>query len=114
MAVKRQRAAAAEQRRKLENMFDPQVLERMRKEFAAADTDGSGSIDTAEVATMLAQLHGNASSSLEEQRRSAEALMRTMDADRNGQIDFEEFCFRFGRRYQMAVSYTHLTLPTKA
>jgi Ca2+-binding EF-hand superfamily protein len=106
MAAIRQRAGSAathaerEQRRKLENMFDPQVLERMREEFSAADADGSGSIDTEEAAAMLGRLQGGAGSSPEELRRSAEALMRTIDVDRNHQIDFEEFCFRFGRRYQ--------------
>jgi hypothetical protein len=87
-------AAAAEQRRKLENMFDPQVIERMRVEFQAADADGSGEIDAEEAAAMLGKLQGGAGSSSAELRKSAESLLRTMDADRNGQISFEEFCFR--------------------
>lgn len=87
-------AAAAEQRRKLENMFDPQVIERMRVEFQAADADGSGEIDAEEAAAMLGKLQGGAGSSPAELRKSAESLLRTMDADRNGQISFEEFCFR--------------------
>lgn len=74
MAAMRQRAGSAathaerEQRRKLENMFDPQVLERMREEFSAADADGSGSIDTEEAAAMLGRLQGGAGSSPEELR----------------------------------------------
>eukprot|EP01044_Picomonas_judraskeda_P030017 COSAG03_NODE_10626_length_638_cov_1.213358_1_plen_66_part_10 len=30
--------------------------------------------------------------------------MRSVDTDRNHQIDFAEFCFRFGRRYQMEIA----------
>ena len=96
-------AAARQRRQKIENMFDPEVIARMRTEFALADADGSGEIDADECSVMLAKLQGG-SSTPAELKREAESLLRTMDADRNGQISFEEFCFRFGRRYQMEIA----------
>lgn len=75
----------------------------MRTEFAAADTDGSGEVDAQEAAVMLSKLQGGVSTPAD-LKREAESLLRTMDADRNGQISFDEFCFRFGRRYQMEIA----------
>lgn len=103
MATLKQRSAAADKRRALEGRFDPEVIARMREEFDAADTDGSGEVDVHECAAMLGKLDGGRQSKAELQK-SAANLLHQLDADRNGQIDFHEFCFRFGRRYQMVPS----------
>ena len=103
MATLKQRSAAADKRRALEGRFDPEVIARMREEFDAADTDGSGEVDVHECAAVLGKLDGGRQSKAELQK-SAANLLHQLDADRNGQIDFHEFCFRFGRRYQMVPS----------
>ena len=61
MATLKQRSAAADKRRALEGRFDPEVIARMREEFDAADTDGSGEVDVHECAAMLGKLDGGGS-----------------------------------------------------
>lgn len=87
----------------LRNQFDPQVIAFMRSQFDAADIDGSGEIDSTEAAQLLEKLGGGGATQAE-RLRSAENLIRAMDSDRNGTLSFEEFCFRFGRRFQMELA----------
>ena len=88
------RSTATAARDALCNQFDPEVIAFMRAQFDAADTDGSGEIDSAEAAQLLAKLGGGGATEAE-RLRSAENLIRSMDSDRNGTLNFEEFCFRF-------------------
>ena len=59
----------------------------LRAQFAAFDSDGSGSIDRAELRALLARATGTAP-------REAElaTMMRAADADGDGTIDYDEFC----------------------
>jgi len=84
-------------------MFDKEVIEKMREQFSAADKDSSGEIDSHEAA-MIFSRWSNPDATPAQQRRAAEALKNQVDTDRNGRVSFEEYCFRFGRRYQMDIA----------
>ena len=56
-----------------------------RKLFDQADVDGSGTLDQAEITELAAKL-GHVLN-----RRQARAAMAQMDADGNGEVDFDEF-----------------------
>lgn len=86
-----------------ETMFDPEVIAELRRQFQEADRDGSGEIDAFEACTLFAR-SCEPSASEEEVRRTADGLRQQMDADRSGTISFNEYCFRFGRRYQMELN----------
>ncbi|CAJ1397685.1 unnamed protein product [Effrenium voratum] len=83
-----------------EAMFDPEVIAELRRQFQQADKDGSGEIDALEACTLFARSCGEGASE-EEIRKTAESLRNQLDTDRSGTISFKEYCFRFGRRYQM-------------
>jgi len=57
----------------------------MKKAFEAFDTDGSGTIDTAEITTMIKKLK------LDLSPAQVKQLMVDADPDGSGEIDFEEF-----------------------
>ena len=80
MATLKQRSAAADKRRALEGRFDPEVIARMREEFDAADTDGSGEVDVHECAAMLGKLDGGRQSKAELQKSGALTLELGDDA----------------------------------
>ena len=61
---------------------DPGELEDLKKIFKALDTDGSGSIDFAELQTGLGERE-NAHELLE--------ILKAADTDGNGQINYTEF-----------------------
>lgn len=82
-----------------EAMYDPEVVAELRRQFEAADKDGSGEIDATEACEAFARSCGGGSE--EEVRKTAERLRCQVDTDRSGTISFEEYCFRFGRRLQM-------------
>lgn len=86
-----------------ETMFDPEVIAELRRQFQEADRDGSGEIDAFEACTLFAR-SCEPSASEDEVRRTADGLRQQMDADRSGTISFNEYCFRFGRRYQMELN----------
>jgi len=81
-------------------MFDPEVVQEMRQQFDAADTDGDGQLDAAEACRLFARAC-TPDASEEEVKRLADGLRNQLDTDRSGTISFDEYCFRFGRRYQM-------------
>jgi hypothetical protein len=82
------------------SQFDPEVVALMRAQFDEGDKDSSGEVDAEEAAALFSR-HFNPDSSEAEIRRSASSLKNEIDTDRNGRISFDEYCFRFGRRYQM-------------
>lgn len=86
-----------------EAMFDKEVVDAMRREFEAADKDGDGQIDAREACELFAQ-SCSPGASADEIRRTAESLRHQLDTDRSGTISFDEYCFRFGRRYQMELN----------
>eukprot|EP00930_Biecheleria_cincta_P030766 TRINITY_DN21324_c0_g1_i1.p1 TRINITY_DN21324_c0_g1~~TRINITY_DN21324_c0_g1_i1.p1 ORF type:complete len:342 (-),score=80.18 TRINITY_DN21324_c0_g1_i1:66-1016(-) len=86
-----------------EAMFDPEVIAEMRRQFQEADTDGDGEIDAAEACLLFARSSASGSSE-EEIKRTADGLRNQMDADRSGTISFNEYCFRFGRKFQMELN----------
>merc|ERR1719162_2877160 len=81
-------------------MFDPEVVEELRRQFQAADKDGNGEINAGEACTHFAK-HCSPNASAAELKQTADGLRNQMDADRSGTISFDEYCFRFGRKYQM-------------
>merc|ERR1740121_2592961 len=83
------------------SMFDPEVLAELRKQFDSADKDGNGSLDADEACNLVARSCAAPGESDEAIRRTAMGLMNQMDSDRSASISFEEYCFRFGRKYQM-------------
>jgi len=86
-----------------ESMFDPDVVREMRRQFDAADQDGSGELDASEACAAFARSCSPDASDAEV-KKLADGLRNQMDADRSGTISFDEYCFRFGRRYQMEVA----------
>lgn len=84
-------------------MFDAEVISELRKQFDAADKDGSGEVDAEEACRLFARSCDEAATD-EEIHKTADALRRQLDTDRSGTISFDEYCFRFGRRYQMELN----------
>lgn len=81
-------------------MFDPEVVEELRRQFQAADRNGDGEIDAGEACAHFAKCCSPTATEAEI-KQTAEGLRHQMDADRSGTISFDEYCFRFGRKYQM-------------
>ena len=85
--------------------FDPEVVALMRYQFDQGDKDASGELDSAEAAEIFSR-HFNPHASDAEVKRMTASLKNEIDSDRNGRISFDEYCFRFGRRYQMDAART--------
>eukprot|EP00435_Cladocopium_sp_Y103_P071570 s412_g37.t2 len=83
-----------------ESIYDPEVVAELRRQFQEADKDGSGEIDATEACAIFARSCEEGASE-EEVRKTAERLRNQLDTDRSGTISFNEYCFRFGRRYQI-------------
>mmetsp|Transcript_43645 Transcript_43645/g.120798 ORF Transcript_43645/g.120798 Transcript_43645/m.120798 type:complete len:431 (+) Transcript_43645:61-1353(+) len=83
------------------SMFDPEVLEELRRQFNEADKDGSGELDAGEACRHFARQLSPDGSNETEIAKLAENLRQQTDTDRSGKISFDEYCFRFGRRYQI-------------
>mmetsp|Transcript_4696 Transcript_4696/g.7545 ORF Transcript_4696/g.7545 Transcript_4696/m.7545 type:complete len:92 (-) Transcript_4696:737-1012(-) len=67
----------------LQNQFDPEVLDVLRKQFDAADRDKSGEIDAEEAVQLFARFCGEGQSEADV-RRTAESLRNQLDTDRSG------------------------------
>ncbi|CAL1137050.1 unnamed protein product [Cladocopium goreaui] len=76
------------------------TTKELRRQFQEADKDGSGEIDATEACAVFARSCEEGASE-EEIRKTAERLRNQLDTDRSGTISFNEYCFRFGRRYQI-------------
>jgi predicted outer membrane repeat protein len=63
----------------------PKGQERLRAFFARFDKDGDGSVDLAELQLVLQRIDPSVSAA------SAVAIFKTVDVDRDGNIDYEEF-----------------------
>eukprot|EP00434_Breviolum_minutum_P008905 symbB.v1.2.007852.t1/scaffold448.1/size203282/4 len=83
-----------------ETIYDPEVVAELRRQFQEADKDNSGEIDAEEACAIFARSCEEGASE-EEIRKTAERLRNQLDTDRSGTISFNEYCFRFGRRYQI-------------
>lgn len=81
-------------------MFDPEVIEDLRKQFQAADDNGDGEIDAIEACELFAK-SCSPDATPAEIKRTADSLRHQLDTDKSGKISFDEYCFRFGRKYQM-------------
>mmetsp|Transcript_46221 Transcript_46221/g.122519 ORF Transcript_46221/g.122519 Transcript_46221/m.122519 type:complete len:474 (-) Transcript_46221:8-1429(-) len=86
-----------------ETMFDREVVDEMRRQFDAADTDGSGELDADEACKAFAK-NCSVGATDDDVSKTTENLRRQVDADSSGKISFDEYCFRFGRRMQMEIA----------
>lgn len=84
-------------------MFDAEVIEELRRQFTAADANGDGEIDAREACRLFAR-SCSPDATEAEVGRTAESLRNQLDVDRSGTISFDEYCFRFGRRYQVELN----------
>jgi len=84
-------------------MFDKEVIDEMRRQFDAADANGDGELDASEACCVAAR-SCSPNASPEEIQKLADGLRNQLDADRSGTVSFEEYCSRFGRRYQIEVN----------
>jgi calmodulin len=66
--------------------LSPEAVRRYRETFDLFDQDGSGAISARELATVMRNL-GHESAT----ERSAAAMITDVDANGNGEIDFDEF-----------------------
>lgn len=64
----------------------PAELAEYKEVFAMFDKDGDGTIDSAELGTVMASLGVNPSAT------ELQEMIEEVDTDKNGTIDFNEFC----------------------
>merc|ERR1719217_450477 len=83
-------------------MFEPEVIAELRRQFDAADKDHSGELDAAEACDIFSRSCDPGASEAEIKKLS-DNLRNQLDSDRSGTISFNEYCFRFGRRYQQEI-----------
>jgi len=72
---------------KLSSMFDPREVDEFKARFSTYDQDGSGNIDTVEFKLLLEGMGIFVSDRLRTR------LINEIDLNRNGTIEFHEFCF---------------------
>ncbi|KAH3743015.1 hypothetical protein Pelo_15584 [Pelomyxa schiedti] len=70
----------------------PEQIEEFREAFSMFDPDGSGTITVTEVAGVLRSLGLHPSES------ELQALIRTVDTDGSGTIEFPEFCMMMSKK----------------
>lgn len=68
-----------------ENLTDQQI-EEFKEVFGLFDKDGGGTISSTELGTVMRTLGQNPS------QKEIEAMIKEIDQDGNGEIDFDEFC----------------------
>lgn len=68
------------------NPADGDVLETCSREFARADTDGSGTLSHREFDELIKRLTGEAASA-----RMLKKLLRMVDIDQSGKVEVDEF-----------------------
>ena len=68
------------------DLLSEQQLEEFREVFNLFDKDGGGTISASELGTVMRSLGQNPSET------EVENMIREVDMDGNGEIDFEEFC----------------------
>ena len=68
------------------DLLTEQQLEEFREVFNLFDKDGGGTISASELGTVMRTLGQNPS------ELEVETMIREVDKDGNGEIDFEEFC----------------------
>ena len=78
----------------IDNLTDEQIIE-FREAFQAFDKDGSGSITTRELGTVLCSLGQNLSES------EIKEMIDIVDEDKNGTIDFQEFLHLMERKMKL-------------
>ena len=78
----------------IDNLTDEQIIE-FREAFQAFDKDGSGSITTRELGTVLCSLGQNLSES------EIKEMIDIVDEDKNGTIDFQEFLHLMARKMKI-------------
>ncbi len=68
-----------------EQISEPSDIEEMREIFSLVDKDGGGTISTDELGELL-EIIG-----IEATKEDLDKMVKQMDSDNNGEIDFEEF-----------------------
>eukprot|EP00930_Biecheleria_cincta_P096944 TRINITY_DN88703_c0_g1_i1.p1 TRINITY_DN88703_c0_g1~~TRINITY_DN88703_c0_g1_i1.p1 ORF type:complete len:1092 (+),score=177.22 TRINITY_DN88703_c0_g1_i1:188-3463(+) len=69
-----------------QNLANPDLLDGLTRAFQSWDTDGSGSIEKEELGKVLTAIMPNAAN------REMTELLRVIDTNRNGVIEYSEFC----------------------
>ena len=78
----------------VDNLTDEQIIE-FREAFQAFDKDGSGSITTKELGTVMRSLGQNLNES------EIKEIIDEVDEDKNGTIDFHEFLSLMARKMKI-------------
>jgi len=80
-----------------EAMFSAEDLLSYKRQFAAFDADGGGSVDEHELGAMLAKMGAEVPTA------QLKELIAEVDVDGNGEMDFDEFLSMFSsaRRRQV-------------
>ena len=78
----------------VDNLTDEQIIE-FREAFQAFDKDGSGSITTIELGTVMRSLGQNLNES------EIKEIIDEVDEDKNGTIDFHEFLSLMARKMKI-------------
>jgi len=71
----------------IKDYFDQETLEALEKAFLEFDTSGDGSIGKDELRDLFAKLGKTLT------KKQVDAIVREIDSDGNGEIDFEELCY---------------------
>ncbi|XP_064622750.1 calmodulin, striated muscle-like [Lineus longissimus] len=66
--------------------MSPEQLEEYKQAFSVFDKDGSGSITSVELESVMKSLGQNPT------KEELDAMVQEVDADGNDEIDFDEFC----------------------
>lgn len=80
----------------VEAMFTPRDLAALREQFNAADIDGSGSIEATEMGVICAELGEKLTN------KQLRALIKEVDTNGNGMVEWEEFLHAMFKKRQNA------------